>query len=167
MILGLVFGLAMPSWAQEVLPHPPQPFKGKIGRTAKESTPDFPQGITAPKGAQSGTYAVKNGGSTSSDFNVLGPTDAKMSDVDDAVNAYFGSIGSGETKTFALPAPLVAGFSETMPVGATGYVVVDLKSGRYLMAGNTDDNNNTIVSDDRLVSGSDGSNSARRVRIFR
>jgi arylsulfatase len=35
----------------EVLPHPQQPFKGKIGRTAKESTPDFPKGIEAPKGA--------------------------------------------------------------------------------------------------------------------
>lgn len=107
--------------------------------------------ITAPKGVQSGTYAVKNGGSTSSDFNVLGPTDAKVSDVDHAVNAYFGSIGSGETKTFALPAPVVAGFSETMPVGAIGYVVVDLKSGRYLMAGNTDDNNNTVVSGEFTV----------------
>ena len=42
---------ALPAEAQEVLPRPPQPFKGKIGRTAKESTPDFPKGITAPKGA--------------------------------------------------------------------------------------------------------------------
>jgi len=33
------------------LPHPPQPFNGKIGRTAAESTPDFPKGIEAPKGA--------------------------------------------------------------------------------------------------------------------
>jgi len=37
--------------AQEVLPKPPQPFKGKIGRTAAKSTPDFPQPLTAPKGA--------------------------------------------------------------------------------------------------------------------
>lgn len=50
-ILALALGLAASSWAQEVLPHPPQPFKGKIGRTAKESTPDFPKGIEAPKGA--------------------------------------------------------------------------------------------------------------------
>ena len=37
--------------AQEVLPRPDPPFKGKIGRTAKESTPDFPKAVTAPKGA--------------------------------------------------------------------------------------------------------------------
>jgi arylsulfatase A-like enzyme len=48
---GLAFGLETSSWAQEILPRPPQPFKGKIGRTAKESTPDFPKGIVAPKGA--------------------------------------------------------------------------------------------------------------------
>jgi arylsulfatase len=35
----------------DVLPRPDQRFKGKIGRTAKESTPDFPKGIEAPKGA--------------------------------------------------------------------------------------------------------------------
>src|SRR5262249_48582376 len=35
----------------EMLPHPAPPFRGKIGRTAKESTPDFPKGIEAPKGA--------------------------------------------------------------------------------------------------------------------
>ena len=34
-----------------VLPQPEQPFKGKIGRTAADSTPDFPKGIEAPKGA--------------------------------------------------------------------------------------------------------------------
>jgi arylsulfatase len=34
-----------------VLPRPPQPFKGKISRNAKDSTPDFPKGIEAPKGA--------------------------------------------------------------------------------------------------------------------
>jgi arylsulfatase len=52
-VLSLALGAAfvLPTEAQEVLPHPPQPFKGKIGRTAKESTPDFPKGITAPKGA--------------------------------------------------------------------------------------------------------------------
>ncbi len=37
--------------SQEVLPRPEQPFKGKIGRTAKDSTPDFPKGIEAPAGA--------------------------------------------------------------------------------------------------------------------
>ena len=51
-ILTLALGLAAPSaWAQEVLPRPEQPFKGKIGRTAAESTPDFPIPIAAPKGA--------------------------------------------------------------------------------------------------------------------
>ena len=108
--------------------------------------------IKAPPGVQSGTYAVENGGSTSSDFNVVGPTDAQLSDVDAAVNDYFGSIGTGETKTFALPAPRVAGFSETMPVGATGYIVIDLKAGRYLIGGNTDENNKTIVSGEFTVS---------------
>src|SRR6266508_3745997 len=52
MVKALFFALTVPSaWAQEVLPHPPQPFKGKIGRTAKESTPDFPKGSTAAPGA--------------------------------------------------------------------------------------------------------------------
>jgi arylsulfatase A-like enzyme len=37
--------------AQEILPKPQPPFKGKIGRTVKDSTPDFPKGIEAPKGA--------------------------------------------------------------------------------------------------------------------
>jgi len=50
-ILALAFGLAASSWAQEVLPRPEQLFKGKIGRTAKESTPDFPNVIEAPKSA--------------------------------------------------------------------------------------------------------------------
>jgi arylsulfatase A-like enzyme len=33
------------------LPRPTPLFKGKIGQTVKESTPDFPKGIEAPKGA--------------------------------------------------------------------------------------------------------------------
>jgi arylsulfatase A-like enzyme len=38
--------------AQEVvLPKPAPPFQGKIERTAKDSTPDFPKGVEAPKGA--------------------------------------------------------------------------------------------------------------------
>jgi arylsulfatase len=40
-----------PSETQGVLPRPPQPFKGKIGRTAAESTPEFPKPVEAPKGA--------------------------------------------------------------------------------------------------------------------
>src|SRR5262245_57961270 len=35
----------------DVLPQPQPPFKGKIGRKASESTPDFPKGIEAPKSA--------------------------------------------------------------------------------------------------------------------
>ena len=37
--------------AQEVLPTPPAPFKGQIGLSAKDSTPDFPKPVHAPKGA--------------------------------------------------------------------------------------------------------------------
>ena len=37
--------------SQEVLPRPEQAFNGTIGRTAKDSTPDFPKGIEAPAGA--------------------------------------------------------------------------------------------------------------------
>src|SRR5215472_1272604 len=36
---------------KEVLPKPEPPFKGKIGRTAKDSRPDFPTGIDAPEDA--------------------------------------------------------------------------------------------------------------------
>jgi len=44
-------GFALPATAQEVLPRPEQPFGGKIGRTTKESTRDFPKEVFAPKGA--------------------------------------------------------------------------------------------------------------------
>ena len=37
--------------AQEVLPAPPAPFKGQIGLSTKDSTPDFPQQVHAPQGA--------------------------------------------------------------------------------------------------------------------
>jgi len=37
--------------AQDVLPRPELSFKGVIGRKASESKPDFPQAVTAPKGA--------------------------------------------------------------------------------------------------------------------
>jgi arylsulfatase A-like enzyme len=37
--------------AQEVLPAPPAPFKGQIGLSAKDSIPDFPKPVEAPKGA--------------------------------------------------------------------------------------------------------------------
>jgi hypothetical protein len=35
----------------ETLPLPQPPFKGKIGKTYKDSVPDFPKPIKAPKGA--------------------------------------------------------------------------------------------------------------------
>jgi arylsulfatase A-like enzyme len=35
----------------QVLPQPEPPFKGKIGRTVKDSTPDFPKEVEAPKSA--------------------------------------------------------------------------------------------------------------------
>jgi arylsulfatase A-like enzyme len=37
--------------AQEVLPVPPAPFEGQIGLSAKDSVPDFPKQVKAPKGA--------------------------------------------------------------------------------------------------------------------
>ena len=37
--------------SSNVLPRAEEPFNGKIGRTAKESTPDFPKGVQAPAGA--------------------------------------------------------------------------------------------------------------------
>lgn len=39
------------SGAQDVLPRPDEPFRGKIGRTVRDSAPDFPRTVTAPKGA--------------------------------------------------------------------------------------------------------------------
>ncbi|MEN6623439.1 MAG: arylsulfatase, partial [Smithella sp.] len=37
--------------ADDILPPPRQPFQGHIGRTVKDSVPDFPKTVTAPKGA--------------------------------------------------------------------------------------------------------------------
>jgi Arylsulfatase A and related enzymes len=48
----LVTLLAFRAYAEAtVLPKPEPPFEGKIGRTAADSTPDFPKGVEAPKGA--------------------------------------------------------------------------------------------------------------------
>ena len=47
--VGTVFAFAVS--AQEVLPHAEQPFRGKIGRTGAESSPDFPQPVSPPQGA--------------------------------------------------------------------------------------------------------------------
>ena len=51
--LALLALPALPTWviAQEVLPRPEQPFKGHIGRTAKDSAPDFPKPVSAPTDA--------------------------------------------------------------------------------------------------------------------
>jgi arylsulfatase len=43
--------LPLSAWAQDVLPRPEPPFKGKIGRTLKDSKPDFPTAVEPPKGA--------------------------------------------------------------------------------------------------------------------
>ncbi len=52
LVLLLSSALAGPAMAQDVLPYPPQPFKGKIGRTAKRVHAGLPQAAsTAPKGA--------------------------------------------------------------------------------------------------------------------
>ena len=40
-----------PTGGSPILPAPERPFGGVIGRTAKESKPDFPKAVTAPKGA--------------------------------------------------------------------------------------------------------------------
>ena len=43
--------LAQAQQAEEILPKPEPPFQGKVGRTVKDSTPDFPKGAEAPAGA--------------------------------------------------------------------------------------------------------------------
>ena len=50
MLLPSIAGIGMLN-AQVALPQPEQPFKGKIERTVKGSTPDFPKGVEAPEGA--------------------------------------------------------------------------------------------------------------------
>jgi len=49
--LMLVTAFAISAGAQEGLPYPQPPFTGHVGRTAKDSTPDFPKEVRAPKGA--------------------------------------------------------------------------------------------------------------------
>jgi arylsulfatase A-like enzyme len=50
-IFLLVFCGGVASAQDEVLPKPEPPFQGKIGRTVKDSTPDFPKSAEAPSGA--------------------------------------------------------------------------------------------------------------------
>ena len=53
----LIIGFALfaidgiPVAAQDTLPRPEPPFKGRIGRTAKDSVPDFPKEVQPPKNA--------------------------------------------------------------------------------------------------------------------
>ncbi|HTN80850.1 MAG TPA: hypothetical protein VMK16_14325, partial [Acidimicrobiales bacterium] len=110
--------------------------------------------ITAPEGMKSGTYEVKNTGSDPSDFNLAGPTDAQVSDFDNAVNGFFNAMVSGEEDAvFQAPAPIFGGLSDTIPAGKSGYVQLDLTKGRYLMAGNSDqDTGKTLVSGEFTVS---------------
>jgi hypothetical protein len=51
--LALLTFVIWPTWvmAQDVLPRPGEPFKGHMTRKAKDSTPDFPSEVQAPKGA--------------------------------------------------------------------------------------------------------------------
>ena len=49
LILQAAFVLA--AAAQETLPRPEPKFQGRIGRNAKQSTPDFPKEVNAPPGA--------------------------------------------------------------------------------------------------------------------
>ena len=50
LLVLLTSGGAQVSQAQD-LPQPQPPFKGKIGLTYKDSLPDFPKPVQAPKGA--------------------------------------------------------------------------------------------------------------------
>lgn len=47
----LTINLSAMGFAQDVLPRPPQLFKGTVNLRAKESKSDFPQPIKAPAGA--------------------------------------------------------------------------------------------------------------------
>jgi arylsulfatase A-like enzyme len=51
LLLAVACGQKQSATPENVLPRPEQPFGGKIGRTVKDSTADFPKEITAPKGA--------------------------------------------------------------------------------------------------------------------
>jgi len=50
-LLALIAVGASASAQESVLPKPEPPFQGKIGRTVKDSTPDFPKGVEARAGA--------------------------------------------------------------------------------------------------------------------
>jgi arylsulfatase len=71
-----VFGAGAFAAAQEALPRAQQPFTGKIGRTAAESTPDFPKPFAAPEGAPNVLLILTDdvGFSASSTFGGAIPT---------------------------------------------------------------------------------------------
>ena len=47
-VLAMATVMAAAGVAQEVLPRPEPPFGGKIGRTTKDSKPDFPRRCKPP-----------------------------------------------------------------------------------------------------------------------
>ena len=51
LLLAVACGPKQSATPENVLPRPAQPFGGKIGRTVKDSAPDFPKEITSPKDA--------------------------------------------------------------------------------------------------------------------
>lgn len=47
----VMLGVVAPAWAQDILPRPDPPFRGKIGLRPSDSVKDFPKEVTAPAGA--------------------------------------------------------------------------------------------------------------------
>ncbi|OPY76194.1 MAG: Arylsulfatase [Syntrophorhabdus sp. PtaU1.Bin050] len=74
---GTLFSSAV---AQEVLPTPPAPFKGQIGLKAKDSKPDFPQPIHAPKGAPNVVVIILDDAGYGSSSTFGGPCDTPTLD---------------------------------------------------------------------------------------
>ena len=50
-VLMCAVSIAAPALAQSILPHPEQPFRGKIGLRPADSVKDFPTEVSAPEGA--------------------------------------------------------------------------------------------------------------------
>jgi arylsulfatase A-like enzyme len=66
--------------AQEVLPLPPAPFKGKIGLSAKDSKTDFPKPVQAPKGAPNVVVIILDDAGYGSSSTFGGPCDTPTLD---------------------------------------------------------------------------------------
>jgi plastocyanin len=107
--------------------------------------------ITPPEGLKSGTYEVKNTTADPSDFHMAGPTDKQVDDFVKAVNDYFTAMSSSEDVALSTPAPIIAGLSG-IPTGQSGYIVLDLKQGRYVFGGATDDSGVTKQQGEATVS---------------